>query len=101
MSTSAGPRAPRCSSCRMRCTRSPSSRRVSRDDNRGVPTSQGTLVLADISGYTKYMAGTEHEHSIEILRELIETIANSFDGRLRIDQLEGDALCATTDRTDA
>ena len=61
---------------------------------------QATLVLADISGYTKYMAGTEHEHSIEILRELIETIANSFDGRLRVDQLEGDALCATTERTD-
>jgi class 3 adenylate cyclase len=66
-----------------------------------VPAAEGTLVLADISGYTKYMAGTEHEHSIEILRELIETIANSFDGRLRVDQLEGDALCATTERTDA
>ena len=65
-----------------------------------MPATQGTLVLADISGYTKYMAGTEHEHSIEILRELIETIANSFDGRLRVDQLEGDALCATTERTD-
>jgi class 3 adenylate cyclase len=65
-----------------------------------VPATQGTLVLADISGYTKYMAGTEHEHSIEILRELIETIANSFDGRLHVDQLEGDALCATTERTD-
>jgi class 3 adenylate cyclase/uncharacterized protein YndB with AHSA1/START domain len=65
-----------------------------------VPATQGTLVLADISGYTKYMAGVEHEHSIEILQELIETIANSFDGRLRIDQLEGDALCATTERTD-
>jgi class 3 adenylate cyclase/uncharacterized protein YndB with AHSA1/START domain len=71
------------------------------DDNRRVPATQGTLVLADISGYTKYMAGTEHEHSIEILRELIETIANSFEGRLRVDQLEGDALCATTERTDA
>jgi len=65
-----------------------------------MPTTQGTLVLADISGYTSYMAGTEHEHSIEILRELIETIANSFDGRLHIDQLEGDALCATTERSD-
>ena len=31
-------------------------------------------MLADISGYTSYMAGSEHEHSIEILRELIETI---------------------------
>ncbi len=66
-----------------------------------MPATQGTLVLADISGYTSYMSGTEHEHSIEILRELLETIANSFDGRLHIDQLEGDALCATTERTDS
>jgi class 3 adenylate cyclase len=65
-----------------------------------MPATQGTLVLADISGYTSYMAGTEHEHSIEILRELIETIASSFEGRLHVDQLEGDALCATTERTD-
>jgi hypothetical protein len=65
-----------------------------------MPATQGTLVLADISGYTAYMAGVEHEHSIEILGELMETIANSFDGRLSIDQLEGDALCATTERTD-
>jgi class 3 adenylate cyclase len=65
-----------------------------------VPPTQGTLVLADISGYTSYMAGVEHEHSFEILGELIEAIANSFDGRLNIDQLEGDALCATTERTD-
>src|SRR6266851_2818228 len=66
-----------------------------------MPATQGTLVLADISGYTSYMSWTEHEHSIEILRELLETIANSFDGRLHIDQLEGDALCATTERTDS
>jgi class 3 adenylate cyclase len=65
-----------------------------------MPATQGTLVLADISGYTSYMAGVEHEHSLEIIGELIETIANSFDGRLHIDQLEGDALCATTERTD-
>ena len=65
-----------------------------------MPATEGTLVLADISGYTAYMAGVEHEHSIEILGELIETIASSFDGRLSIDQLEGDAICATTERTD-
>jgi uncharacterized protein YndB with AHSA1/START domain/class 3 adenylate cyclase len=64
-----------------------------------MPATEGTLVLADISGYTRYMQGVEHEHSIEILGELIETIANSFDGRLNIDQLEGDALCATTEKT--
>jgi class 3 adenylate cyclase len=65
-----------------------------------MPATEGTLILADISGYTAYMAGVEHEHSIEILGELIETIANSFDGRFSIDQLEGDAICATTERTD-
>lgn len=60
----------------------------------------GTLVIADISGYTRYIAGTEHEHSEEILAELLLVISRSFDGRLRIDQLEGDALCCTTERTD-
>ena len=59
----------------------------------------GLLVLADISGYTAYVSGTEHEHSREILAELIENIAKSFGGKLSIDQVEGDALCCTTERT--
>src|SRR5688572_4307218 len=46
------------------------------------------------------MAGTEHEHSIEILREMRGTMATSCDGGVRVDQLEGDALCATVERTD-
>jgi len=56
--------------------------------------------MADISGYTAFVSGTEHEHSGEILAELIENIAKSFGGRLSIDQVEGDALCCTTARTD-
>jgi hypothetical protein len=48
--------------------------------------------MADISGYTAFISGTEHEHSREILAELIENIANSFGGKLRVDQVEGDAL---------
>ena len=56
--------------------------------------------MADISGYTAFVSGTEHEHSREILAELIESIAKSFGGRLAIDQVEGDALCCTTERTD-
>ncbi|HAF09477.1 MAG TPA: hypothetical protein DCK98_05270 [Chloroflexi bacterium] len=56
--------------------------------------------MADISGYTAFVSGTEHEHSREILAELIENIAKSFGGRLSIDQVEGDALCCTTARTD-
>ena len=56
--------------------------------------------MADISGYTAFVAGTEQEHSQEILAELMEGIAKSFGGKLAIDQVEGDALCCTTERTD-
>jgi hypothetical protein len=56
--------------------------------------------MADISGYTAFVSGTEHEHSREILAELIENIAKSFGGKLSIDQVEGDALCCTAERTD-
>ena len=56
--------------------------------------------MADISGYTAFVSGTEHEHSGEILAELIENIAKSFGGKLSVDQVEGDALCCTTERTD-
>lgn len=59
----------------------------------------GLLVMADISGYTAFVSGTEHEHSREILAELIESIAKSFGGKLSVDQVEGDALCCTTERT--
>ena len=55
--------------------------------------------MADISGYTAFVSGTEHEHSREILAELIESIARSFGGKLAVDQVEGDALCCTTERT--
>ena len=34
---------------------------------------EGTLVIADISGYTRYIAGTEHEHSEEILADLMRS----------------------------
>ncbi|TMG64266.1 MAG: DUF2652 domain-containing protein [Chloroflexi bacterium] len=61
---------------------------------------EGLLVMADISGYTKFVAGTEAEHSREILAELMDGIAKSFGGRLAIDQVEGDALACTTERTD-
>jgi uncharacterized protein YndB with AHSA1/START domain/class 3 adenylate cyclase len=60
----------------------------------------GVLVMADISGYTAFVAGTEQDHSQEILAELMEAISRSFGGKLTVDQVEGDALCCTTERTD-
>jgi len=56
--------------------------------------------MADISGYTAFVAGTEQDPSQEILAELMEAISRSFGGKLTVDQVEGDALCCTTDRTD-
>jgi uncharacterized protein YndB with AHSA1/START domain len=56
--------------------------------------------MADISGYTAFVGGTEQEHSQEIVAELMDGISRSFGGKLTIDQVEGDALCCTTQRTD-
>ena len=56
--------------------------------------------MADISGYTAFVGGTEQEHSQEIVAELMQAISRSFGGKLTIDQVEGDALCCTTERTD-
>ena len=57
-------------------------------------TQYGYLVLADISGYTSYLAGVELDHAHEILTDLLETIVNRFKSALTISKLEGDAVFA-------
>ncbi len=57
-------------------------------------TQTGHLVLADISGYTAFVADTELEHSREILNELLETLVRGLAQHLRIGQIEGDAIFA-------
>ena len=37
-------------------------------------TQHGYLLIADISGYTSFVAGTELEHAHEILTELLELL---------------------------
>jgi hypothetical protein len=54
----------------------------------------GYLVLADISGYTHYLAGVELDHAHEILTDLLETIVASLKSLLTISKLEGDAVFA-------
>jgi uncharacterized protein YndB with AHSA1/START domain len=54
----------------------------------------GYLVLADISGYTAYLAGVELEHAHDILRELLELIVNRFQPLLALAHLDGDAVFA-------
>ena len=57
-------------------------------------TQTGYLVLADISGYTSYVAQTEIEHADLALSYLLETIVEKIGGLLVIGQLEGDAVFA-------
>jgi len=54
----------------------------------------GYLVLADISGYTSYLAGVELDHAHEILTDLLEIIVGKFKSLLTIGKLEGDAVFA-------
>lgn len=62
--------------------------------NMSAVTQHGYLVIADISGYTSYVAGTELEHSHEILSDLLETICARIESLLTIHKLEGDAVFA-------
>ncbi len=54
-------------------------------------TQHGYLVLADISGYTAYLAGSEFDHAHDILTDLLEGIVQRFRTALTIAKLEGDA----------
>lgn len=57
-------------------------------------TRHGYLVIADISGYTSFVAKTELEHSQEILTELLELLIARFQPLMTISKLEGDAVFA-------
>ena len=59
-------------------------------------TQHGYLLLADISGYTSFVAGTELDHSHEILSDLLETICMQIEKLLTLHKLEGDAVFAYT-----
>lgn len=54
----------------------------------------GYLVLADISGYTSFVAQTEIEHAGLALSYLLETIVEKMSSLLTISKLEGDAVFA-------
>jgi hypothetical protein len=57
-------------------------------------TQTGYLVLADISGYTSFVAQTEIEHANIALSYLLETIVEQLSSLLTISKLEGDAVFA-------
>lgn len=53
---------------------------------------RGCLALGDITGYTKYLAGVELEHSQDVLADLMSVLVNQMRGLLHLAKLEGDAV---------
>jgi uncharacterized protein YndB with AHSA1/START domain len=49
------------------------------------------LIIADISGYTSYLAGVELDHAQDILADLMDTVVTAFRPTFRLAKLEGDA----------
>jgi class 3 adenylate cyclase len=63
------------------------------DRMRAVTVSErGTLLIADIGGYTRYLSGVELDHATDILADLIEVLAGGLRGKFRLDKIEGDAV---------
>lgn len=55
-------------------------------------TQKGFLILADITGYTPFVAETELEHSQEILRRMLNSIIASLTPAFTLAEVEGDAV---------
>lgn len=55
-------------------------------------TQHGYLLLADISGYTSFVAKSELEHAHDILSELLELILKRLTTIFTLSKLEGDAI---------
>ena len=49
------------------------------------------LVIADISGYTGFLAGAELDHAQDILADLMGTVVGAFRPTFKLAKLEGDA----------
>ncbi|MGH8928123.1 MAG: DUF2652 domain-containing protein [Acidimicrobiia bacterium] len=60
------------------------------------------LVIADVSGYTEYLAGVELEHAQDILADLMNTVVKAFRPGFKLSKLEGDAafMYALTEAVD-
>ena len=57
------------------------------------------LVLADISGYTSYLAGVELDHARDILADLTDAVVRALRPTFRLAKLEGDAAFARPARS--
>lgn len=55
------------------------------------PAEPTCLLIADISGYTSYLAGVELDHAQDILADLVGTVVTALRPTFRLAKLEGDA----------
>lgn len=53
---------------------------------------QATILIPDISGYTRFLTKTELSHSTHIINELLQVIADSIQHKFTLAEIEGDAL---------
>lgn len=60
-------------------------------------TRKGFLLLADITGYTPFVATTELEHSQEILQQILKGIISFLTPAFRLAEVEGDAVFVYSD----
>lgn len=58
----------------------------------GVTTHRGYFVIADISGYTRFVSQNELEHAQGVLHELVTVLMEQLSLPLRFVALEGDAV---------
>jgi uncharacterized protein YndB with AHSA1/START domain len=60
------------------------------------------FLIADISGYTSYLAGVELDHAQDIIADLMETVVRCLRPPFRLAKFEGDAafFCASCDMID-
>ena len=54
-------------------------------------TEPACLLIADISGYTSFLAGAELDHAQDILADLMSTVVSGLRPTFRLAKLEGDA----------
>jgi hypothetical protein len=57
-----------------------------------VNTKQGYLLIADITGFTSFIAGSELEHSQLILNEILGKIVEKFTPTFTLAEIAGDAV---------
>lgn len=58
----------------------------------GAKKQTGTILVADISGYTEFLTSSELEHGHAIVRELLGTVREQLEPPLNVIRTEGDAI---------